>query len=197
MGVYVDLAKLKASLKEQSSDRDDLLNDVIAAAEAGVDDHCGRTFTVAPTAAPRVLSPYGRVAVDAAGEHLLVPDIGSLAGLVVETGTTVAGWTPLTGVEAEPLDALDRGRAVTSLLRPGGPSWPTGATRIRVTARWGWPAVPAAVRHAATLQAHRLWKRRDSPEGVLGSAEWGAVRVARVDPDVEALLAPFRRPGIA
>jgi hypothetical protein len=44
----------------------------------------------------------------------------------------------------------------------------------------------------------RLYKRKDSPEGVLGTAEWGGpVRLSRVDPDVAALLTPFVIPGMA
>jgi hypothetical protein len=63
--------------------------------------------------------------------------------------------------------------------------------RVRVTARWGWPSVPDGVAQAAALLAARLYRRKDSPEGVLGSSEWGAVRVARFDPDVEGLIAPY------
>jgi hypothetical protein len=69
--------------------------------------------------------------------------------------------------------------------------------RVRVTAKWGWPAVPDTVVQATLIQASRLYRRKDSPEGVLGSAEWGTVRLGRVDPDVYALIQQLILPGMA
>ena len=41
---------------------------------------------------------------------------------------------------------------------------------------------------ALLIQTARLWKRRDTPEGVIDFSDLGVVRVSRVDPDVELLL---------
>lgn len=41
---------------------------------------------------------------------------------------------------------------------------------------------------AITMQCARLWRRRDTPEGVLAFGDLGAVRVSRLDPDVEEML---------
>jgi hypothetical protein len=74
--------------------------------------------------------------------------------------------------------------------------WPVFRDRptVRVTARFGWPEVPVAVREATILQASRLFTRLDSPLGVAGFGDMGAMRVSRfVDPDVEMLLQPYRR----
>jgi hypothetical protein len=67
-------------------------------------------------------------------------------------------------------------------------------TSVKVTGRWGWPEVPTPVRQACLIQASRLYKRSQSPEGVTGfGSEFGAIRLsARPDPDVVALLAPYR-----
>lgn len=46
---------------------------------------------------------------------------------------------------------------------------------------------------AALILAARLWKRRDSPLGLLGGGEFGAVRLGFKDPDVELLLVGLRR----
>lgn len=43
---------------------------------------------------------------------------------------------------------------------------------------------------AIILQSARLWKRRDTPEGVIAFDELGAVRVSRLDPDVDMMLRP-------
>lgn len=41
---------------------------------------------------------------------------------------------------------------------------------------------------AVFLTVARWWGRRDTPYGVIDIAESGAVRVTRLDPDVEAML---------
>jgi len=194
MSVYADLADLKAEYSITDLDRDDLLTQALEAASRYVDQACGRRFWLDETPLPRRFSPLRNVVVDADGAHLLVKDIGDVEGLVVEVGRDGA-WTDVSEqVEAEPLDALEEGRPVTSLLRG---SWPCGGgQRVRVTARWGWPAVPAPVRTATLRQASRLFKRKDSPDGVTGSAEWGIVRVSRVDPDVHALIRSYVLPGL-
>jgi hypothetical protein len=70
--------------------------------------------------------------------------------------------------------------------------WNRQAT-VRVTAVYGWPAVPAEVNMATVIQASRLFKRLDAPLGVMGFGDMGVVRVSRyADPDVEQLLSPFR-----
>ena len=46
------------------------------------------------------------------------------------------------------------------------------------------------VQEAVILEASRLYKRRQSPEGVAGWGDLGVVRIMGRDPDVEALLAP-------
>jgi len=44
---------------------------------------------------------------------------------------------------------------------------------------------------AITMQSARLWKRKSSPEGVIANSEFGAIRVTRLDPDIERMLDPF------
>jgi hypothetical protein len=53
-------------------------------------------------------------------------------------------------------------------------------------------AVPAAIRQATVILAMRLFKRLDAPLGMI-SNDLGSMRVGRFDPDVEALVAPFRK----
>ena len=64
---------------------------------------------------------------------------------------------------------------------------------VRVTGVWGWAAVPTAVKQACVIQSSRIFKRLDSPLGVAGFGDMGAIRVGRyLDPDVEQLLMPYR-----
>lgn len=199
---YTTRALVKEALEIDVTDtsQDTLIDAKLTAASRQIDRYCGRRFFLDDTASARVLNPDGRVVRNRSGEHLLVADIGNLTGFTVEVGKD-PDWTDITSqVETEPTDALnlDPAGPVTSLLWERGVWRRRTLGRVRVTARWGWPAVPAEVGEAALIQTVRLYKRKDSPEGVLGTAEWGGpVRMSRVDPDVRELLTPFVLPGVA
>ncbi len=190
---YVDLGTLKLALGVTDTSRDALLTSAIAAASRAIDGKTGRRFYLDSVASARVYNPCERVACGPSGDLLLIDDIGALSGLVVETGSG-SSWTAVTGYETSPDNALTQGKPITGLLLTVG-TWGTGLTRVRVTAKWGWPAVPDEVAQAAQLQAARLYRRKDSPEGVAGSAEWGLVRVPHLDPDVRAMIDPYVLPG--
>lgn len=192
---YGDLPTLKQKLNIEPSDdtRDALLNKALAAASRGIDKACGRRFWLDADPVQRTFNPRGRVVCEADGDVLLVDDIGSVAGLVVEAGSG-ASFTPVTSYETSPDNALLDGRPITGLLRVNG-TWGTATSRVRITARFGWPTVPDDIAEAALIQAARLYRRKDSPEGVTGSAEWGVVRLSRRDPDVWNLIEPFVLPG--
>lgn len=65
---------------------------------------------------------------------------------------------------------------------------------VRITGIWGWSAVPYEVQSACLIQSSRIFVRRQSPFGIAGTPELGTVRLtSRLDPDVEALLRPFRK----
>jgi hypothetical protein len=130
---------------------------------------------------------------DADGELLLVDDIGSLTGLTVETGSG-ASFSAVTDYETSPDNALADGEPITGLRLVSG-SWGTATNRVRITAQFGWPAVPADIHQAALIQASRLAKRKGSPEGIIGSAEWGVRNLSRRDPDVWNLVEPYIVPG--
>lgn len=196
---YATRDDLKDQLGLETGDatRDADLDRALKAASRGIDRTTGRRFWLDATAVARTYRLDGRVLCESDGDVLLVDDIGTTTGLVVETGTTGGGgYTAITGYETTPDNALADGYAITGLLKPHG-VWGTSSTRIRVTAKFGWPAVPDDIVQACLIQASRLFKRKDSPEGVMGSAEWGVVRLSRRDPDVWALIEPYILPGFA
>ncbi|MFE9764618.1 head-tail connector protein [Streptomyces sp. NPDC005808] len=184
--------KEKLSIEADDDSRDTLLTSALGAASRGIDNACGRRFWLDGTATPRVFRLAGRVVCEDDGDLLLVDDIGDVTGLVVEAGGGLS-WAALTGYETQPDNALADGKPVTGLLRSG--SWGTYTTRVRITAKFGWPAVPDEITEAALIQAARLYKRKDSPEGIIGSAEWGVRNLSRRDPDVWALIEPYILPG--
>lgn len=131
-----------------------------------------------------------------------VDDLMTTVGLIVKVDSLTAdGSYPSTidnaYVQTRPTNAVVKGRPWTSLaLRPMTPSWVTGEEAgFQVTAKWGWTAVPTAIKQATLLQASRLLARRDSPFGIAGSPDAGSELrlLARVDPDVAVAVAPFRR----
>jgi hypothetical protein len=192
---YGTVAALKQRLNVEPSDtsRDDLLQSALSAASRGIERACGRRFWLDPEPVARLFNPRRRLDREADGELFLTGDIGDEVGLLVETGRGAA-FAPVTDYETWPDNALLDGEPVTGLLRPVG-IWGVPTTRIRITARFGWPAVPDDVTEAALIQATRLFKRKDSPEGVTGSSEWGVVRLSRRDPDVWNLIEPYILPG--
>lgn len=175
-----------------SSEGDDHLTLSASAASRWVTLYTGRDFNLADTATAR----YFDVMRDGI---VLTDDIGHATILVAtdsgNNGTYSTTWAS-TDFQAVPLGALVAGEPVTSLAAVGAYTFPSVSRRtglVRVTARWGWPAVPDDVRLATLIQAAKLFKRRESAEGVLGGGDFGLVRVgSRVDPDVAALLDPYR-----
>lgn len=190
---YADLPTLKLALDIEADDttEDSLLDKALAAASRSIDTSCGRRFWLDAAPVARSFRLSGRTVLDDSGVLVLLDDIGA-APTLVETGANGA-WTAVTDYETGPDNALLDGRPITSLSRSG--DWGSASGRVRVTARWGWPQVPDEIGQAALLQASRLFKRKGSPEGVTGSAEWGVVRLSRRDPDVWALIEHFVLPG--
>jgi hypothetical protein len=71
-----------------------------------------------------------------------------------------------------------------------------GARRksLKVTAKYGWSAVPVDIEEACLLKAARLFERRKAPLGISAAiADFGPVRIARSDSDVIDLLHPYVR----
>ena len=164
-----------------------------------IDEYCDRHFWQDGTGG----SPVARVFAPCNGRVL---DFGSFNDLVsvstVKTdedgdGTFETTWAA-TDYELQPVNR-PTGRPYTRLEAIAGRLFPvpysrgSGAThRVQISGVWGWASVPGPVYQACRLQAHRMLKRRFSPEGVSGFDELGVVRVSRLDPDVQASLDPYR-----
>jgi hypothetical protein len=126
-----------------------------------------------------------------------------IAGTAITLQTSSAGdgvfdqtWSP-TDYQLEPVNGVTDGLTVpfTRIRAVENYLYPVEADQalVKVTAVFGWPAVPIAITQACVIQSSRLFKRLDSPLGVAGFGDMGAVRVSRyLDPDVEQLIAPYR-----
>lgn len=203
---YVTLAQLKAYVSPAISDSssDTQLEDAVNAASRLIDNYCQRRFWLDGSVVARTFAPRDRYCLDL--REISFADIGASAGVIVETdssgdGTFETVWgssdfqllptnAAYEGSEARPWTGL---RAVGAQVFPVPTTWLQRHETVRVTAKWGWPAVPEPVRQACLIQAQRIFGRPGAPLGVAGFSEMGAVvRLQRLDPDVEAMLNDYR-----
>lgn len=170
---YATLPEVKAELRLTTTVDDARIERAIEAASRAIDNATRRKFTT--TTGARVFRSWGsQVIVDDASAVTLVEESNDQA---VWSTVASTGYTP----NARP--------PIRRLTRLAGAEW---LSFVRVTATWGAAAIPAEVHTACMIQAIRLFKRPDTPEGVL-VGDFGAARLARIDPDVLALVRPLAR----
>lgn len=191
---YVSADELAAYLRMDAPAEDvgfDLMTMSVESATSWVNEHTRRDFNLAATASARYF--------DTGTDVVMVDDIGhatiSVSTDVAQDGTHSTAWET-TDFQVNPLDAITVNEPITSLVAVGSYSFPRVSRRrglVKVTARWGWPAVPESVKQATLVLAAALFKRHESVTGVLGGGEFGVVRVGTiVDPHVSMLLDPYR-----
>lgn len=115
----------------------------------------------------------------------------------VDRLTTHLGLTPGRPVDTAAMsDAVDAANDIVATLRSDLPH-PDGAAEPPTT--WVDVVWPARADEAATLEAARLYGRRGSVQGVAAFADAGVSLLARLDPDVRALLelGEFQKSAIA
>ncbi len=181
--------------KATASANASMLEQAINACSRGIDRFCERTFFQVTEARYFDVSAGGDV----------VPfgpynDLVSLTAVAVDDtldGTWATAWSA-TDYQLLPLNpnAGPEQRPYTSLRASGTRSFPSICTGrvglIRVTGTWGWPSVPPDITQACIMHAARIFNRKESPHGVAGWGEFGAIRVGRTDPDVVAFLDPYQ-----
>ena len=193
---YATLAQIKALLRINVDDTtdDDALERAITTASRRIDARCARRFYADANASARTYTAVNGWRVD-------IDDVSTTTGLVVKTDDDADGifettWASV-DYQLEPLNALAKGEPVRRIIAIGS-TWPTWAAPVpvQVTAKWGWPAVPAEITDACLLLAGRLFKRQDSLLGVAGFGDLGVISVRSIDPDIEGLIAPYILPGV-
>jgi hypothetical protein len=191
---YCTLAQLKSAIRVQDAMDDPALELAIEAASRMIDAETNRCFFA--TTATRDFTPSDSYVV-------YTDDLASITTVAIDPDGNGTFDTTLatTDYQAEPLNSVSSGGAFpTYRLRMIGdyllPIWGKQAT-VRVTGSFGFTPRPVQVTQACVLLAGRLWKRADAPFGVAGFGDMGAVRVSRTDPDVSALIAPFKKIGVA
>lgn len=194
---YCSLNEIKAAARITDSVDDTLLELSVESASRQIDGACDRIFYNAGTAT-RVYLPTDPYQTE-------IDDLISLTTLKTSSaadGNFDVTWSA-TDYELNPLNGRSGGAysPFTDIKAIGDylfPVWTTNTTNsneatVQVTGVWGWSAVPTAIKQATIILGLRQFKRYDSPLGVAGFGDIGAIRVGRLDPDVEALIHPFKK----
>jgi hypothetical protein len=197
---YATRNQIKAALRIGTADTldDELIDNCAGAASRLIDGYCNRQFWNVGSATTRVYT----------AENDFYCNIDDIAGTAITLRTSGATdgnfdvtWSP-TDWQLEPLNgrldglewAYDKIRAVGDYLFPTVNANYGEQALVQVTAVFGWPSVPEPVTQATIIQASRIFKRYDSPLGVAGFGDLGAIRVSRfLDPDMAQLVEPYRR----
>ena len=190
---YATLAQVKSAMRIVDTIDDSLIEMAIESASRAIDGFAMRSFYSSGTAT-RIY----------AAEDSYVVQTDDIAGTAITLQTSSAGdgifdttWSPI-DYQLEPVNGYTDGLEVpfTRIRAVENYLYPVEADQalVKVTAVFGWPFVPIAITQACVIQSSRLFKRLDSPLGVAGFGDMGAVRVSRyLDPDVEQLIAPYRK----
>jgi hypothetical protein len=198
---YATLSDVKAAARITDNIDDALLELSIEASSREIDGICERVFYNAGTAT-RTYIPTDLFLLE-------TDDIISVNS--IKSDSTGEGGFDLTwdtsDYQLEPLNNL-AGGIVTPFTRVravGDKLWPiyeprdinAGQASVQITGVFGFSAVPIAIRQATILMALRQFKRYDSPLGAAGFGDLGVVTVRRYDPDVEALISPWKKVRMA
>lgn len=189
---YCTLNQVKASLRIPVSDTvdDELLELAINSASRDIDQATERQFY--STSATRIYTPQDSYITK-------IDDLVSLTTLKTSSaadGTFDVTWTA-TDYQLEPLNGIVGGIAVPfdQIRAVGDYTYPIsgGEATVQVTGTFGFTDAPVAIEQATVLLASRIFKRNDSPGGVMGFGDIGVVRVSRIDPDIDRLIMPYKK----
>lgn len=173
----VDQLKAQLDIPANSEQFDEDLERAVGAAADTINGHCRRRFTKDTVDVERsyYLDGSGLVEIDDLAEMTSVEIDGELvdaADYALEPLNAAADSRPFTHVR---LDTTSAG------------------TLLTVTGKFGWPAIPARVPMAASILSARLFKRRETPLGLVSFGEAQPLRLELTDPDVAALLDRLQR----
>jgi hypothetical protein len=188
---YCSLSQIKAAVRITDAVDDALLEMAVESASRMIDAECDRNFYSSGTAT-RDFIPNDVYTVD-------TDDLTSIVSVKLDDSgeLTFPITLAVTDYQTEPVNQKVSGNAfpITRLRMIGDyllPIWGKQAT-VRIQGVYGFTPQPIQVTQACIIQASRIFKRLDSPLGVAGFGDMGAIRVGKVDPDVAMLIRPFKK----
>lgn len=196
MTAYVTTSELTEYLR-LPDDRDAVsLQQVCDGASLAVDGYCGRAFDKDTSATARVFRPDS-------GIWLTTDDFWTTSGLIVaaddaDNGSWSTTWAAA-DYELRPLNGRGpNGRTgwpyngIAAVLSRTYPYSNLRAGSVKVTAMWGWAAVPADVLTATYQLAALLYEMRNSPTGVQSYGDIGVMRI-KESSTLQSLLSTYMR----
>lgn len=191
---YCTLQDVKDALRVQDSIDDTILELNIETASRQIDDICERVFY--STTGTRYFVPRDSFVCE-------IDDLVSLTSLKTSSAADKiydVTWTAA-DYQLEPVNGIAGGMpSPWTQIRAVDDYWfplANGETTVELTGTFGWSAVPKPIKLATVLLSMRLYKRMDSPLGVAGVGDIGVIRVSRIDPDIDALIMPFKKARMA
>lgn len=176
------------------------LENAITATSRGIDNHCQRHFWQ-DVAAARYFDTDDAYMLKLGAFNDLV-SITTLKTDENADGVFETTWAA-TDYQRLPLNlgAAPEAKPSRKIKAISGRTFPSPSCTgreglIEIVGTWGWAAVPQNVFQACLIHASRIFKRKDSPEGVAGWGDFGAIRVGKTDPDVLDLLQPYRHVAV-
>lgn len=197
---YTTLNAMKSYLSISDDTDDTILETMVESASRSIDRIANRRFYLDANATSRQYRAYNDV-------FAYVDDIGTTSSLVVamdEDGDGIFETTLTLNTDyiLDPLTAPSLNRPYTQLTMVNTTyTWPifpglfSNGLRpgVQVTARWGWPSVPDDIEMACQILTADLYKRKDSPGGVLGLGDLGAIRMSPLGRDVTAMVRAYKK----
>lgn len=190
---YATLAEVKSALRISDSVDDTLLEMAVESASRLIDGYANRVFYSIGTATRYYVAQddYSVEIDDISSTSITLQSANNADGIFDNT------WT-INDYQLEPLNGVSDGQSwpYTSIRAIGQYLFPIsgGEALIKLTGVYGWASVPVAIKQACIIQASRIFKRLDSPLGVAGFGDLGAIRVSsQLDPDVAQLVSVYRR----
>ena len=192
---YTTLAELKSYIGLSGSGQDTNLENAINSASRQIDAITGRFF-YQTSSESKFFTPVNVL-------FLEVPDISTPSGLVVQLDTTDDGsydttLTINTDFYLKPIDAGNQVDGeefapITEIAildtRSSERFDPTIVKNVKVTAQFGYSAVPKAIKQATLIQGLSLFKRKDAPFNILGNEQTGQIELFnKFDPDARELI---------
>ena len=187
---YATLLQIKSAIGISDGIDDPMLEMAIESASRQIDSYTERYFYNAGTAT-KIFAPLDNY-VCATEDFITLTQVQtSEDGESWDTTWAATDWQaePLNGRAGGLVTSYTQIRAIEDYLFP----YREGEATVRLTGQWGWSAVPIAITQATVILASRIFKRLDSPLGII-SGELGSMRVGfRLDPDVQHLIEPYRK----
>jgi len=196
---YATLDEVKSALRISDTVDDSMLEIAIEAASREIDGYTERVFT--SNSGTRLYIPMDSYVTEIDDLVSITSLESSSDGKTFDTTWTTTDYQlePLNGVSGGLTQPWTRVRAIGDYLFPLWDGRDTNAQEatVRIVGTFGWSAVPTAIKQATILLSMRQFKRYDAPLGIAGFGDLGAMRVSRLDPDVEALVSPFKKVRMA